>query len=329
MEWTRESFEEALGYWRARTLHCAIELDVFSPLEAGPAGAAWVARAVGAEPQATELLLDALAGLELLDKAEDGYALAPFAREHLLPGHVGYLGDIALALARDWELWGTLSERVREGRQRGREDVFSDDPTGARLLERGLRADAMELAPALMDRLEGAGLDLSGRRELLDVGGGHAVYSATLCARHPRLKATIFDLPVPLEIARETIAQVGLDARIRLVAGDYRFDPLPPGHDLTLLSYVLHGAGPAHARRLIERVHQALAPGGMLLIQELVVTEDRTRPASAAVFGLNLLLHTAQGRCLTRTELLTWIDQAGFAETSDVAEGTFVALKPA
>lgn len=328
MEWTRESFEEALGYWRARVLHSALELDVFSPLESGPAGAPDIASAVGAEPQTLEMLLDALAGLELLEKGDEGYALTSFARAYLLPGRVEYLGDAGLTLARDWDLWGALTEHVRKGRRPDREDIFTGDPAGARLLERALRADSLELAPALIDRIESAGIDLSAHRAVLDVGGGHAVYSATLCARYPGMSATVFDLPVPLEIARETAKELGVEGRLSFVAGDYRTRPLPVGHDLALLSYVLHGAGPTEARRLLGRVQRALEAGGRLLIQEALLSDDRTKPASAAVFGLNLLLHTGQGRCLTKRELVDWLLDVDFEDVRDVGSDTLVAAKP-
>ena len=43
-------------------------------------------------------------------------------------------------------------------------------------------------------------------RRLLDVGGGHGLYSIKFCYRYPELEATIFDLPLATETTRKNIA---------------------------------------------------------------------------------------------------------------------------
>jgi hypothetical protein len=66
------------------------------------------------------------------------------------------------------------------------------------------------LGPA---RLMSKRVDLSDRKQLLDTGGGSGAYSLAFCAANPRLKATIFDFPQTIEIAR--IAQGALSSKSR------------------------------------------------------------------------------------------------------------------
>ena len=80
----------------------------------------------------------------------------------------------------------------------------------------GMHAIARDLAP-----LVAAKLDLKAVRHLLDLGGGPATYAITFAQANPELKATVFDLPMPIEIARENIANNGLTDRINTLAGNF------------------------------------------------------------------------------------------------------------
>ena len=82
-------------------------------------------------------------------------------------------------------------------------------------------------ADALANALDWRGVD-----ELLDVGAGPATYPIGLCQRFSRLRATIFDLPATLKITERYVRDAGLSERIRLIAGDYRSDPIPGDYDL-------------------------------------------------------------------------------------------------
>ena len=44
------------------------------------------------------------------------------------------------------------------------------------------------------------------------------------------------------------------------------------------------------------------------------MNEDRTSPAFGALFAVNLLLHSAAGRCYTFGEVKGWLAEAGFRD---------------
>lgn len=329
VDWTADRFAEATDYRTARALLTALELGLFAPLADAQRSAAELAALIDADPEALTFLLDALAGIGLLEKRDDGdYALGDFARRHLVPGRPEFVGSLAHARARDWTSWGRLTERIRAGRAYGARDgtdAAPRDDTAAR----GQMQEAIALAPALLDKLEDVGIDCGHHRRLLDVGGGHGVFAAGFCVRWPKLRATIFDLAAPLEVARETIRALGVEAQVTLLPGDYREAPLPTGHDLALLSYTLHGLGPRAARRLLAAIHEALEPGGRVIVQEVLLEEDRTRPVYGALLALGLLLETPNGRCYTQRELLEWLHETGFREIAVVEEMRVVTARKA
>jgi len=71
-----------------------------------------------------------------------------------------------------------------------------------------------------------------GARRLLDVDGGHGLYSIRFCRRHPRLMATVFDLPQALDAARQTIVAERMTDRVSVQRGNFAHDDLGSGYDV-------------------------------------------------------------------------------------------------
>jgi len=152
---------------------------------------------------------------------------------------------------------------------------------------------------------------LSGARTLVDVGGGPATYAIHLCKANPRLRATVLDHAGSLEIAREYVSRARLSGRIALRKADILRDPLGGPYDAALVSNILHGEDVPTNRRLLRRVHDALAPGGTLIVKDHLMDRSLTRPAAGAVFALTMLMYT-RGRCYGLHEVRAWLEEAGF-----------------
>ena len=158
-------------------------------------------------------------------------------------------------------------------------------------------------------------------RRLLDVGGGPGTYTAAFLRAAPELRATLFDLPLVVEIARERLSAAGLLDRVTLVAGDFEKDPLPPGHDLAWISAIIHQNGPAQNDALYARILRALVPGGRLVIRDHVMDPGRTRPRAGALFAVNMLVGTEQGGTYTSDEIKAGLERAGFTGVRQLRSG--------
>jgi len=309
LEWNEERFRQACSYWQSKILLTALRFDIFTALADQTLSAAALATQLGATERGLATLLDALVALGLLVKQEHLYANTPFASVALDRSKPSFCGYMPLFDAYCWDLWGQLEDTIRSGSCRGQDTLFSADLLGTELLLRGLHADALSLAPALAARL-----DLGQRRRLLDLGGGAGTYAIAFCQTSPELTAVLFDLPGPLALAQTVVAAAGLTDRITLVAGDFHTDTLPRGFDLVLLSNILHGQSEETNQRILHEVHGALEPAGELILRDVLMNEARTSPRFGALFAVNLLLHSASGRCYTFAEVSGWLTKAGFRD---------------
>jgi demethylspheroidene O-methyltransferase len=157
-----------------------------------------------------------------------------------------------------------------------------------------------------------ASYDLGRHRHLLDVAGGDGSFAAAALARHPDLKATVFDLPPVAALAGERLAERGLAARATTVAGNMLRDELPGGVDIVSLIRVLHDHDDEPVQALLRAAHRALSPGGRLLIAEPMAGTRGAEDIGDTYFGMYLWA-MGSGRPRTADELTAMTLEAGFS----------------
>jgi len=164
-------------------------------------------------------------------------------------------------------------------------------------------------------------VDLSRRRQVLDLGGGSGCYCIVAAQQHPQLRATVLDLPPVVEVTREFIASHGLADRVTALAGDFTRDPLPTGADVMIMASNL----PQYSREIIQsvvsRARAALEPGGEMHLIGEMLDGARTGPVDPALWGLAEALRGSTGIAHSITECLAYFERAGFR---DVAAHEFV-----
>jgi predicted O-methyltransferase YrrM len=290
----------------SRVLLTAYELDVFTALGDGPRTSAQVARAVKSDPRATDRLLSALCCLGLLRKKNGCFSNPPTAARFLVRGRPDYLSGLGHTVQL-WDTWSTLTDAVRRGRS-----VLKDPPARRSRsffvpFIAAMHARAVPQAKAVV-----TSLPLAGVRRVLDIGGGSGAYAMAFARAKPGLRATVFDLPQVAPLTRDYIKKAALTGRIDVRVGDYDRDEFPRGYDLVFLSAIIHSCSPAEVRRLFQKCTRALNPGGLIVVQEFVVDEDRTSPPFSVFFALNMLVGTPGGDAFTESEIRRWLQEAGF-----------------
>ena len=296
------------AYWQGCALQAAVKLDIFTCLSEAPLEAEQVALKVGGDPDAVARLLEALAAMGLVQKTERRFANRRAAAKWLSKASPDYLGYMILHHYQLLQSWCLLDKAVSEGAPQGASLDF-DDPAWRENFLMGMFNTGIQNAPHVARKL-----DLSGRKRLLDLGGGPGTYAIFFCLQNPELVADVFDLPTTEPFARRIISKFGLEARVGFVAGDFTRRDLPAGYDAVWISHILHSLGKPECIRLLQKVQAALLPGGLVAVHDFILSDHDPGPLFPALFSLNMLLRTGQGRSYRQSELYRMLEEAGFRD---------------
>lgn len=295
------------GFMASRALFAALDLDVFGHLADGPRDLGALARGTGVVPERLVALLSACVGLGLL--AQDGprYSNSPAAATYLVRTAPAYFGDyFRFQIAR--QIYPTL-QHLEAALGGERVDFYAKIQDDGEARHFSIAQHSGSLGPAHVV----AGLvDVAGCRTLLDVGGGSGAFSIELCRRQPALHATIIDFPGVASTAAEMIGKAGLTDRIRFVAGDALTTPWPPAQDAILMSYLLSAVSARRVGELLGHARKAASPGARLLLHDFMLDDDRTGPATAALWLLNAITIDPDVASLTPAWLTEHVRAAGF-----------------
>ncbi len=296
------------GFQDSRAILTAIELDAFTAVAEG-ASAAQAAAQMGADPRATEMLLNALAALGLLAKHNSTFHNTPVSARYFVAGSPDDSRAATMHTANLWPRWSTLTDCVRQGTAVARLEPREVDNRWTRPFIAAMHRNARERAPHVIRAVGTAGV-----RRMLDVGGGSGAYSIAFAQAGAELRAEVLDRPEVLEIAQGHIDRAGLAGRVTTRVGDLRTDTFGEGFDLVLVSAICHMLNPDENRDLLRRCRQALAPRGRVVIQDFILEEDKSAPKMAALFSLNMLVGTEGGATYNESEYAAWLRGAGFDE---------------
>jgi SAM-dependent methyltransferase len=298
-------YQLATGYWPSATLLAANDLGVFPAIANGAGTAAEIAGAIQADARATEILLDACVGLQLLTKTGARYQLTPAAADFLIPSSARYLGAALRWSADQYAAWGKLAAAVRTGHPAvDPAQHLGADPAQTRAFVLGMHQRAQGIARGVVPFL-----DFSGCRHLLDVGGGPGTYAGLLAQKYPDLRVTVLDLPGIVAVARELIHSPAVTTQAGdATTGEYGVAQ----YDAVLFSGVLHQMNPATIQRMLAGARRALRPGGRVIVSDMMLDATKTQPGFSTLFSLQMFLTTTGGAVFAANECVAWLTAAGF-----------------
>ncbi len=305
---TADSIREATrGFMVSRILLSGAELDLFSLLARQSLTAAQIASAKEADLRAVTILLDALSALGFLVKSRGRYQTEPSAVDLLSAEAPASILPMVIHMGAVWRNWSRITDIVLGKAEAGMQKDGALATDNIKDFIGAMHVAASKMAPGVV-----AAIDPGGARNFIDVAGGSGTYTLAFLSAAPEMTATLFDLPPVIEMARERVQAAGLARRVTLVPGDFYRDELPGGHDLALLSAIIHQNSPDQNQNLFAKVYRCLDSGGRIVIRDHVMSEDRTRPLEGALFAVNMLAGTAGGNTYTYDEIESGLTAAGF-----------------
>ena len=264
------------------------------------------------------------------ETGETFYSFAPFMDELLADDAPELLtAHILASLARDYPGYPAAFRT-------GATKTFHDHDEDFFAHQGRISALRAPLVLAAARKLPGLEARLSAGGTVVDIGSGSGTVLASFAESFPRCRAVgIEPLPYFVESSRQGLQERGLERRVRVEpVGGERLD-FDQSVDLITMIQVFHELPDTAKATILRRCHQALTPGGRLLII------DRCAPETAhdiqdRHFSMSILeqwFEVTWGNIVnTRSEILAMLRQTGFTvsqETPDMVPTywAFVAEK--
>lgn len=270
--------------------------------------------AVHARPLDVLMTLCRASGV-LTTTANGGHRLTAVGREHLVKGSPWFLGPYYGPLRDSAAVLGFV-QVLRSGKpanwqaKSDAKDWHTSmlDPEFARSFTELMNCRGLVFGQHLARALSPA---LADKTRVLDVGGGSGIYASTLVAHHPHLRATVLEQPPVAALVLKEIAKHDLIGRVDVFSGDMFNVEWPPA-DVVLLSNVLHDWDVPDALRLINKAATALPIGGLLVVHDAFINDDKCGPLPVAEYSA-LLMHVTQGKCYSAAEYSVMMRECGFS----------------
>jgi predicted O-methyltransferase YrrM len=302
------------NFMECRILLTAAELDIFTCL-AESASSRDLAERQNWHERPLMVVLDALTAIGLLIKRDGLYRTDPDRLPFLRSDSTQSVLPMIRHAATIWKNWSNLTRIVTEtGRVEGTAGSF-EKPEDQKAFIGAMHVVGRAHAPKIVQAV-----NPGSARRLIDVGGASGTYTIAFLEACPQMSATLFDLPDVVAMGRERITEAGLMDRVTIVAGNFYTDCLPPGHDLALVSAIIHMNSPEQNVDLYKKVFDALVPGGRIVIRDHVMNPGHTAPKSGALFAVNMLVGTPGGGTYTFEEIKTGLTAAGFENIKLIQE---------
>ncbi len=302
----RDQAIELVDYWTPLLVRLMVDGGVMAAFGREARSAAEVAAETSTHGPTVARIARALATRGVFEhEGDDRYRLTPLGRR-FLPDEPGNI--VGLTPFKPWELhaWAESRHTLCTGEAafpaHYDTDYFAwlaERPPLAAAFNENMRLRTTNLLDAALPHY-----DWPSSGSVVDIGGGNGLLLERVLALEPGLSGVVFDLP---HVAAEVSPRP--DGRLEVVGGDFFRDELPAGHDLYVLSSVLHDWDDGDARTILTNCRRAMPDTARLLLFEAVTgsSGDSLGPLDLHM----LVLFGAQERDEGQWRAL--LESAGFA----------------
>ena len=242
------------GYKKTRIIQLALEIGLFDHLRK-PCNIASIAKKYGFDERLTGLLLENLSDLDLVVSSGGYYLNSEITNKYILKDSQY---SQSVRINREFETlekWDQLPKAMKEGGLERKVTMFTDDW----ITSIGQWAMCGPIKQT-MGILETAA-DLKRCRSMIDVGGGHGLYTVAFKERYPNLKCSIFDQPQIIDVAERNFKEFGI--KVSTQRGDFYEKKIEGTYDLVFASHNRSAMDPYLAEMMSGLVNK----GGFLILR--------------------------------------------------------------
>lgn len=308
----QELFGMISGYKSTQALYVAAKLGLADQLVGGPKKVEEVAKEVGANPKALNRLMRHLVALGIFSQDESRkFRLTPLG-ELLRTDHPESMRYNAIfAGEENYKAFGEMLHSVRTGETafnhlygKGHFDWLADHPDESSIFNKAMAQSLRRLGNPLES------YDYSGKRLIVDVGGGRGDLIGSILRANSSLNGILFDLPQGIEEAQAHMKAKGLAERCEITSGSF-FNSVPGGGDVYVLSRILHDWQDDKAATILANCRKAIKEDGTLLIRDSVLSD---RDELGSMQDVTMMIMTG-GEERTESEWKSLLHSAGFTLT--------------
>lgn len=316
-----ELISVATGFRKSALLLAALELDVFEVVQdCDDPTAEDIAKALGMNVQPTRVMLDALAGLELLDLGRGRYFVPAHLRSYLLAGDASMTSDL-MRYREEFEVWHNMVDILSQ-RKNAPESYSRELFDGKASNFPGLARFNTIHANALCDIFSKI---LPPFSSVLDVGGGDGVLAACLLEAFANCSVTVFELDPKAISPNLAKVQRTFPERLRILHGDARDFTHKAQYDLVVLNEMLELFGRVDKLAILKRAAAAMHSHGALACIKFRLEENRRTPLSSAIFSMRMMIK-AGGYLESEAELDELLRETGLKPFHHEAVGSLKTL---
>ncbi|MCD1295391.1 hypothetical protein CUJ83_10310 [Methanocella sp. CWC-04] len=256
-----ENIRELLKYRKLfEVVKLSVETGLYSHMDT-PKTVSDLSEATGIEPGFLERLLKALGKFGYVQILKDGdkiaYVNTPVSDQYLNSDSLTYIGT---KVFEDIETGTLLQNYIREGPATV---TITNDFWSPELLE---WIASMSLTGGVQSTV--SVVDLSGRKKMLDIGGGHGLYSIFFTKKYPGLRSYVLDLPQVAELTKNYIAKFNAEGQVEAIPGDYHDLKTAEKYDVVLVSNVTSSL--EDFKYLMSLSYELLEKGGLIVLRNYV-----------------------------------------------------------
>jgi hypothetical protein len=308
----QELFNLISGYRTTQALYVAAKLAVADHLVSGPKRAEELAKEVGASSKALFRLMRHLAAVGIFTHDESRkFGLTPLGKLLCTENPESMRYGAIFAGEENYKATGNLLHSVRTG-----ETAFDHLYGKGHFEWMAENADASStFNKAMAQSLRRQGnpvesYDYSGKRLIVDVGGGRGDLISSVLVANPAMEGVLFDLPQGSAEAQSLLKTKGVENRCHIKTGSF-FDSIPAGGDVYVLSRILHDWPDDKAATILANCRKAVKDDSTLLIRDNVLSDNDVQ---GSTLDITMMIMTG-GEERTESEWKNLLKSAGFALT--------------
>ena len=305
----------AFGFMASKALFVALHCNLFSLLSKNKLTSQELSNLSKVPENRISTICTALTSIGLLIRENGKYINASGAEKYLVRGAKYDFGDY-LRLQIDRQMYGFMQQLegvVTNNMHKDDIDSYAkwmNNEKEAELYSESQHAGSLGPGQTLADMI-----DFSKVNSLLDVAGGTGGFAIRLCEKYHNLNITILDFPNVIKLGNKKVYEAGLSDRIHFIGCDaLDFNWPSGGFDGVLMSYLYNGVPGKEIPKLASKAYDVINPGGLYIVHDFMVEDDRNGPHLAALWQLQHLAFTPTAKSITPSSVTNIMEDVGFSK---------------